>query len=93
MQARRILALRERYDDVDINRAFRRAIRYHAFDASSVENILKAKATPRALDSWTRSLADNRNLPEIQQRSLAEYGRLTQAKGTNHDEEEHSSSP
>ena len=60
----------------DINAALAHALRYYAFDAASIPRILKAKATPRTLESLRNEKARNKlekNLPEIKQRSLDEY--------------------
>jgi hypothetical protein len=75
---RRILALRERYLDTDINRAFRHASRYHAYEVTAVENILKAKAKPRPLEHWKSWAPHQDPLPKIEQRPLREYTCLDQ---------------
>jgi len=46
-QARYILRMKEHYQSEDIHRAIEHAIRYQAFEARSIERILRAKATPR----------------------------------------------
>jgi transposase len=45
----RVLALQERYALDDLHAALNRAVRYQAFDASTVVRILEATATPRVL--------------------------------------------
>jgi transposase len=76
INARSILALKETYHSQDINRALRRAHRYHAYEADAVANILKAKATPRHLEN-SRKRRFSQHLagiaPNIEQRDLAEY--------------------
>jgi len=77
-QARYILRLKELYHCEDIHKALVHAIKYCAFDAKTVERILKARFTPRRLEhisarSIEQSLA---LLPEIKQRPLEEYSGL-----------------
>lgn len=76
LHARMILQLKERYCTDDINRALTRALRYYAFDAASIERILKATATPRTLESQRNDSARktlDRIIPPIKQRNLEEY--------------------
>lgn len=77
-QARHILRLRKQYHTDDIHKALCHAIRYHAFDGKSVERILKARATPRTLESVRNEQAAKRleDLPKIRQRPLTAYGKL-----------------
>jgi transposase len=77
-QARFILRLKEHYHCEDIHAALLHAARYYAFDAKTVERILKARFCPRPLEfisarSVSQSLA---LLPEVKQRPLEEYGAL-----------------
>jgi hypothetical protein len=77
-QARYILRLKEHYHCQDIHTALVHAARYYAFDAKTVERILKARFRPRPLEfvssrSVSQSLA---LLPEVKQRSLDQYSAL-----------------
>jgi transposase len=77
--ARLILQLREQYHADDIHLALAHAGRYQAFDAKAVERILRAKATPRTLESIRVEKAREvleKSLPPIKQRSLDEYCHL-----------------
>lgn len=77
--ARHILRLKEHYEAKDIHDALVHAIRYQAFDAKSVERIVRAKAVPRTLESIRNERAGRdleQTLPKITQRPLAEYGAL-----------------
>jgi len=77
--ARFILQLKEKYCCDDINGALAHAARYQAFDGRSVERILKARATPRTLESIRNDKARQAlrsALPEIKQRPLEEYSSL-----------------
>ncbi len=81
--ARKILSLKERYNADDIALACRHALRYRAFDSLAIERILKVKATPRTLESIRNQKAAiilQKNLPEIKQRNLDEYGLLLNRK-------------
>lgn len=77
-QARRVLALLVAYQREDALAAMERAVRYHAYSLSSLEQILALQATPKA--GW-QSLSDRqqetiRGLTEagsIDVRSSAEY--------------------
>lgn len=51
-QARRILALRARYDSTDLDQALAHAAHYGAFDCDAVERIVCARARPRSLDEY-----------------------------------------
>lgn len=77
-QARYILRLKERYHADDIHAALRRAIKYYAFDGKSIERILKAKASPRTLESVQKEQAAKllNDLPKIHQRPLSDYRQL-----------------
>jgi len=77
--ARHILRLKEHYETNDIHDALVHALRYQAFDAKSVERILRARAVPRTLESIRNERAGRdleQTLPKITQRPLAEYGAL-----------------
>lgn len=79
LHARMILQLKEHYRAEDINRALRRALNYYAFDAASIERILKAQATPRTLESQRNEVARaqlEKTIPEIKQRSLDDYSAM-----------------
>ena len=54
------------------------AIKYYAFDGKSIERILKAKATPRTLESVRNEQAAKLlgDLPKIRQRPLSDYSQL-----------------
>lgn len=52
---------------------------YYAFDSKAIERILRAKATPRTLESMRNEQAGDdlsRTPPEIHQRSLDDYADL-----------------
>jgi len=80
-QARQILLLRERFATSDIDAALRHAASFGAFDASAIERILAARASPRSLDEYVaektvhrvaNALGERRTTP----RDLTEYDRL-----------------
>jgi hypothetical protein len=54
------------------------AIKYYAFEAKTVERILKARFCPRQLEFISaRSVSQSLSLlPEVKQRSLEEYSAL-----------------
>ena len=77
--ARYILRQKEKYHPDDIDKAMAHACRYHAYDCKAIERILLAKSSPRTLEAMRneKAAAELRNaLPEIRQRSLAEYDSL-----------------
>ena len=77
--ARHILGLKARYHAEDIHKALIHAIRFYAFDGKAIENILKARAKTRALESTGKNQAQKilqNMLPEIRQRQLSEYADL-----------------
>jgi transposase len=77
--ARHILRQKEQYHCHDIDLALGHACRYHAYDCKAVERILQSKAQPRTLESIRNQKAARELgavLPEINQRSLAEYDLL-----------------
>lgn len=77
--ARYILRLKEHFETGDIEKALVHAQRYQAFDAKSVERILRAKTVPRTLESIRNERAGQeleQTLPKITQRPLEEYGAL-----------------
>lgn len=76
LHARCILAFKQTYDSLDINKALQRAHRYHAYEPRAISHILRAKAKPRSLEASRKrrfSEAANKNLPEINQRDLRDY--------------------
>jgi transposase len=78
-QARYILRMKEHYQSDDIHRAIEHAIRYQAFEARAIERILRAKATPRTLESVRNERARQelqQALPKITQRPLDQYSDL-----------------
>ncbi len=78
-QARSILRMKEHYPSEDIHRAMEHAIRYQAFEARAIERILRAKATPRTLESVRNERARQelqKALPKITQRPLDQYSEL-----------------
>jgi transposase len=78
-QARHILRMKEHYQSDDIHRAIEHAIRYQAFEARAIERILRAKATPRTLESVRNERARQelqQALPKITQRPLEQYSDL-----------------
>jgi len=77
--ARSILRMKEHYQSEDIHRAIEHALRYQAFDAGAIERILRAKATPRTLESIRNERAGRelqKALPQITQRPLEQYSEL-----------------
>ncbi|MFQ5901821.1 MAG: IS21 family transposase [Thermodesulfobacteriota bacterium] len=77
--ARYILHLKERYHCDDINKAFKHAMKYHAFDSKAIERILAARAKLRTLESIRNERARaelQKRLPRIKQRPLEEYSTL-----------------
>jgi Mu transposase, C-terminal domain len=77
--ARTILHLKERYHCDDINSALAHALRYHAYDCKALERILSARFRPRTLEAIRNERAADelrKALPQIEQRSLAEYSVL-----------------
>lgn len=83
-QARYILRLKEHYLCEDIHRAICHAIKYCAFDAKSIERILKARAKARTLESIRNEQAGKifETLPKIRQRPLSAYCELFSEKET-----------
>jgi hypothetical protein len=77
-QARYILRLKERYHCEDIHGALMHALKYYAFDGKTIERILKARFTPRPLETMGSRSASKifSSLPEIKQRPLEDYCRL-----------------
>jgi hypothetical protein len=76
LHARMILQLKQRYLTDDIARALQHALRYCAFDAASIERILKARAPERTLEAQLREHAGEtlaKLMPPVKQRSLEEY--------------------
>jgi transposase len=77
--ARSILRMKEHYQSEDIHRAIEHALRYQAFEARAIERILRAKATPRTLESIRNERAGRelqKALPQITQRPLEQYSEL-----------------
>ncbi|MDP2972638.1 MAG: hypothetical protein Q8P64_26035, partial [Deltaproteobacteria bacterium] len=77
--ARYILRMKEHYQSEDIHKAIEHAIRYQAFEGRSIERILRAKATPRTLESIRNERARmelEQALPKITQRPLDQYSEL-----------------
>jgi transposase len=88
LHARMILQLKEHYCAEDINRALRHALNYYAFDAASIERILKARATPRTLESQRNESARaqlEKTIPEITQRSLDDYSVMLHSEQSHED--------
>lgn len=78
-QARTILEMKQHYEAKDIYSACVHATRYHAFSADAVGRILKAKASPRTLESIRSEKAKeaiSKKTPLFRQRSLDEYDML-----------------
>lgn len=75
VQARHILRLKERYHCQDIHAALVHALKYYAFDGKTIERILKARFTPRPLETMdSRSVQQTfSSLPQIKQRPLEDY--------------------
>ncbi len=77
--ARYILRLKEHYQSDDIHRALEHALRYHAFEGTAIERILRARTNPRTLESVRNERARQelqKMLPKITQRPLEEYSEL-----------------
>ena len=77
--ARHILRMKEHYQGEDIHRSIEHAIRYQALEARAIERILRAKATPRTLESIRNERARQelqQALPKITQRPLVQYSEL-----------------
>jgi hypothetical protein len=71
--------MKEHYQSEDIHRAIEHALRYQAFEARAIERILRAKATPRTLESIRNERAGRelqKALPQITQRPLEQYSEL-----------------
>jgi len=84
--ARYILRMKENYQSDDIHRAIEHALKYQAFEGKAIERILRAKATPRTLESIRNERARQelqRALPKITQRSLDEYSELLRQENEN----------
>lgn len=79
--ARQILALRERFDTVDLCAALGHAAVYGATNTQAVERIVSARARPRSLDEYVAEHTSQRLAAELGilrtgPRDLAEYDRL-----------------
>lgn len=79
--ARKILALRERYDSADVASALTHALRFGAFDHAAVARILHVKARPRTLDEYVADATRERLSRFIgecntEPRDLGEYDAL-----------------
>lgn len=79
--ARKILALRERYDSADVAAALAHALRFGAFDHAAVARILHVRARPRTLDEYVADATRERLARFIgdcttEPRDLAEYDAL-----------------
>ena len=74
-QARYILRLKEHYHCEDIHTALMHAMKYYAFDGKAIERILKARFSPRKLESMAARSASKifSSLPQIKQRPLEDY--------------------
>jgi len=80
-QARKVLALRERYTTADLVAAIKHALRYGAFEANAVARIVESHARPRALDEYVADQTRARLLDWLgecrtEPRSLHEYDDL-----------------
>jgi hypothetical protein len=78
--------MKENYQSDDIHRAIEHALKYQAFEGKAIERILRAKATPRTLESIRNERARQelqRALPKITQRSLDEYSELLRQENEN----------
>jgi len=62
--------MKEHYQSEDIHRAIEHALRYQAFEAGAIERILRAKATPRTLESIRNERA-GRELQKALPKSLS----------------------
>ncbi len=74
-QARYILRLKEHYHCEDIHTALMHAMKYCAFEGKAIERILKARFSPRKLESMAARSASKifSSLPKIKQRPLEDY--------------------
>lgn len=80
-QAKKVLALRERYSTADLVLALSHALSYRAFDHQSVERVLVVRARPRRLDehvsqATARRLAARLGPDGTEPRALDEYDAL-----------------
>lgn len=78
-QARGILNLKESYLTADIDRALDHALRYQAFEMTAIARILKARASPRTLESVRNERARQmlaQNLPQVRQRPFTDFQEL-----------------
>lgn len=84
--ARKILALRQRYETTDLLHAMGHALQYQAFDHRAIERILLSQAKPRRLDEYVAE-ATAKKLEAIvgqshtEPRRLEEYDDLPCRKG------------
>ncbi len=69
--ARKILALRERYDTVDLSSALSHALSYDTFDHHTIERIVTRRSTPRRLEEYVAE-AQRQKLEALAQESRAE---------------------
>lgn len=74
--ARRILALRERYQTDDVLAAMDHALQYGAFEHHAIERILAARAAPRRLDEYIAE-ATEKKLAAIVRQSRTEPRELS----------------
>ncbi|HBD07380.1 MAG TPA: IS21 family transposase [Syntrophobacteraceae bacterium] len=85
--ARSILRMKEHYRSEDIHGAIEHAIRYQAFEGGAIERILRARATPRTLESIRNERARQeleQALPKITQRPLNQYSELLGEEDNDH---------
>lgn len=79
--ARRILALRERYQTDDVLAAMDHALQYGAFEHHAIERILASRAAPRRLDEYIAEATEKKLAAIVRQsrtepRGLAMYDEL-----------------
>lgn len=85
--ARRILALRDRYDTADLLPALAHATSFGAYEHHAIERILLARAKPRRLDEYiadatAKKLARLISQSSTEPRELSEYDALPCRPGT-----------
>jgi hypothetical protein len=93
LHARMILQLKGSYNTDDINTALAHALRYYAYDAASIERILKIRAVPRTLESHRNEKARRElsmKLPAITQRPLSAYETIINKEDA-HEQQRHDS--
>lgn len=87
-QAKKVLALRDRYSTTDLLKALSHTLHYRAFDHHAVQRVLSVRAEPRRLDEHITEQLQHRLQTFIghsatQPRTLQQYDELPCFNGTN----------